>query len=233
MPSEGVRVTSANKEQYLESICRLGGEDRAVAVAALAEELGISPVSTHQMIKKLVALGLVAYEPYKGVMLTSAGRTRARRLIRRHRLWERFLTDVLDLPWDEVHAEACRLEHATSDLVEEHLARYLGDPGACPHGHPMPTADGRLEFETGCPMTDLAPGDRAVVLRVPEGDIALLQYIGALGLAPEAVIQVQAVAPFRGPLTVQVHDRPEVIAYELASRLTVRRGTTVEEAADG
>ena len=206
--SPGSSMTTANKEQYLESICRLGGERGAVGVPALAEEMGISLVSANQMIKKLAALDLVAYEPYKGVTLTSAGRSEALRLIRRHRLWERFLTDVLHLPWDQVHAEACRLEHATSAVVEGHLARFLGEPEACPHGHPMPTADGRLDFETGCPMTDLATGEDAVVLRVPEGDNALLQYIAALGLSPAAAIRVEAVAPFEGPLTVEVGDAP-------------------------
>lgn len=226
-------MTTANKEQYLESICRLAGGGAAVGLSALAEEMGISLASTNEMVKKLAALDLVAYEPYKGVTLTGAGRSEALRLIRRHRLWERFLTDELHIPWDQVHAEACRLEHATSALVEGHLARYLGEPEACPHGHPMPTADGRLDFEAGSPMTDLAPGESAVVLRVPEGETDLLQYIAALGLEPDAAFRIQAVAPFRGPLTVEVGGARQVIGHELASRIVVRRASSAQEACDG
>jgi DtxR family Mn-dependent transcriptional regulator len=221
-------VTTANKEQYLESIHRLGGAHAPVGLSALADLLDISPVSTHEMIKKLAAVELVAYEPYRGVTLTSAGCIEALRLIRRHRLWERFLTDVLNLPWDAVHAEACRLEHATSALVEAHLARYLEEPGACPHGHPMPTADGSLDFEAGCPMTDVAPGEGAVVLRVPERDAGLLQHLAAIGLAPGATFRLAAVEPFMGPLTLQVGHSTRVIGFDLAARIDVRRGAARE-----
>lgn len=223
-------MTTASKEQYLESIYRLGSERGPVGLSALAEEMGISPVSTNEMIKKLAALELVTYEPYQGVALTPSGRTEALRLLRRHRLWERFLTDVLGLAWDQVHEEACRLEHATSLLVEEHLARFLHDPDACPHGHPMPSADGQVDFEAGLPMTALGAGENAVILRVPEGDTALLRYLGDLGFAPAAAVNVQAVEPFQGPLTVRIGDAQRVLGQEVASRIVVRRLAPPQEA---
>jgi DtxR family transcriptional regulator, Mn-dependent transcriptional regulator len=210
-------------QQYLETLCRLGGETGQVTLAVLAEEMGVSGVSASEMIKKLAALELVTYEPYRGARLTDAGLTEALSLLRRHRLWERFLTDVLDLPWDRVHAEACRLEHATSPLVEQYLATFLDEPDACPHGHPMPTADGHLDFEAGCPMTDLTAGETGVILRVPEGKPELLHYLATLGVQPGVNIRVESAAPFKGPLTTLVGETRQVLGHEVAAGIAVRR----------
>ncbi|MGA9351236.1 MAG: metal-dependent transcriptional regulator [Anaerolineae bacterium] len=209
-------------EEYLEAIYKLREEGQPVALSTLAECLKISPVSANEMVRKLVEQKLVLYEPYKGVSLTPAGQAQALAVIRRHRLWERFLTDVLGLSWDQVHEEACRLEHATSPLVEERLAQLLGEPGTCPHGHPMPTAEGEMAVEAGCPLAELTAGQKARILRVPEGDVTLLQYLATLGLEPQATVQVEAVAPFQGPLTVQVGEARHVLGRELASQIVVR-----------
>jgi len=209
-------------EEYLEAICKLGEEGQPVAVSALAKHLKISSVSANEMVRKLVGRELVLYEPYKGVSLTPAGQTQALVVIRRHRLWERFLTDVLGLSWDQVHEEACRLEHVASPLVEKRLAQFLGDPETCPHGHPMPTAEGEMTVEAGRPLAELTAGQRARVLRVPEGDDALLRYLATLGLKPQATVQVEAAAPFQGPLTVQVGEARHVLGRELASQIVVR-----------
>ena len=164
-------------EEYLEAIHKLEQDVSPVTISALAERLGISSASVSEMAGKLAEQGLATREPYKGVVLTSKGRSQALILIRRHRLWECFLTDVLGLPWDQVHEQACRLEHATSPLVEEGLAQFLGEPETCPHGHPMPTADGEIAVEDGRPLAELTAGRSARVLRVPERDSALLQYL--------------------------------------------------------
>jgi DtxR family Mn-dependent transcriptional regulator len=209
-------------EEYLEAIYKLGEGGQPVALSALAERLKISSVSANEMVRKLVERELVLYEPYKGVSLTPAGQAQALTVIRRHRLWERFLADVLGLSWDLVHEEACRLEHATSPLVEERLAQFLGEPETCPHGHPMPTAEGEMAVEAGCPLAELTAGQRARVLRVPEGNDDLLRYLATLGLEPQATVQVEAVAPFQGPLTVQVGEARHVLGRELASQIVVR-----------
>jgi len=215
-------MVTESVEEYLEAIYKLREEGQPVALSALAECLGISSVSANEMVRKLVERGLVLYEPYKGVSLTPAGQAQALVVIRRHRLWERFLTDVLGLSWDQVHEEACRLEHATSPLVEKRLAQLLGEPETCPHGHPMPTADGEMAVEAGCPLAELTEGQKAMVLRVPEGDDALLRYLASLGLKPQAVIRVEAAAPFQGPLTVRVGEARHVLGQELAAKVTVR-----------
>jgi DtxR family Mn-dependent transcriptional regulator len=215
-------MVSENIEEYLEAIYKLEQDVSPVTTTALAKQLGISPASVSEMAGKLAEQGLVTREPYKGVALTAKGRSQALIVIRRHRLWERFLTDVLGLSWDQVHEEACRLEHVTSPLVEERLARLLGEPETCPHGHPLPTAEGEMAVEAGCYLAELTAGQRAIVLRVPERDPALLQYLASLGLKPQAIIQVEAAAPFQGPLTLQVGEALSVLGRELASKIVVR-----------
>lgn len=213
-------MTTDSMEQYLQTICKLSSEQSPVALSALADQMRISSVSANEMIKKLVARGLVAYEPYKGVTLTAEGQTQALRVIRRHRLWERFLTDVLGLPWDRVHEEACQLEHATSALVEERLAQFLNEPETCPHGHPLAGAE--CCREEGLPLSEMEPGQRAVVLRVAEHNAELLRYLAELELRPQAVIEVEEVAPFDGPLTVRIGECSRVIGRQVASQITVQ-----------
>ena len=215
-------MTSENIEEYLETIYKLEQDVSPVATSALAKQLGISPASVSGMAGKLAAQGFVTREPYKGMALTAEGKHQALIVIRHHRLWERFLTDVLGLPWDQVHEEACRLEHVTSPLVEERLAQFLDQPETCPHGHPMPTTEGEMTVEAGRPLAELTAGQGAIVLRVPEEDVALLQYLATLGLKPQAVVQVEAVAPFQGPLTVQVGEARHVLGRELASQIVVQ-----------
>ena len=215
-------MTTDSMEQYLQTICRLGSEQSPVALSALADHLGISSVSANEMIKKLVARELVTYEPYKGVTLTAEGQAQALRVIRRHRLWERFLADVLGISWDRVHEEACQLEHATSALVEEKLAQFLSEPETCPHGHPVAGTDCCFEDEEGFPLSEMEPGQRAVILCVAEHDADLLRYLAELELRPQAVIEVEEVAPFDGPLTVRIGECRRVIGRQVASQVTVQ-----------
>ena len=214
-------MTTDSMEQYLQTICKLSGEQSPVALSALADRLRVSSVSANEMIKKLGARGLVTYEPYKGVTLTAEGQAQALRVIRRHRLWERFLADVLGIPWDRVHEEACQLEHATSSLVEEKLAQFLDEPETCPHGYPVTGTD--CCCEEGLPLSELEPGQRAVVLRVADHDADLLRYLAELELRPQAVIEIEEVAPFDGPLTVSIGECRRVIGRQVASQITVRR----------
>jgi uncharacterized membrane protein/Mn-dependent DtxR family transcriptional regulator len=196
-------------------------ENQSVSLSALAEGLAISPVSANEMVKKPVKRGLVTYERYKGVTLTAKGQALALAVTRRHRLWEQFLTDVLGLDWDRVHEEACRLEHATSPLVEERLARFLDWPETCPHGHPVPTSEGEIAREAGVPLSEMEPGARGVVLSIPE-EPELLQYLGSLGLVTQAEFEVEAVAPLEGSLTVGVGDTQHIVGRKVASRVKVR-----------
>jgi len=216
-------MVSESVEEYLEAAYKLGGGETPVAISLLAKRLQVSPVSAHEMVKKLAKLGLVSYTPYKGVTLTEEGRSQALRVIRRHRLWERFLADVLGLPWDQVHEEACRLEHATSPLVEEKLAEFLAEPEFCPHGNPVPTEEGSVVIEEACALSELGPGQRGRVLRVSEEEPGLLQHLDALGLRPHAEVLVEEVAPFQGPLTVLVEGVRQTLGQWVASQIMVQR----------
>ena len=213
-------MTTDSMEQYLQTICKLSGEQSPVALSALADRLGVSSVSANEMIKKLVVRGLVTYEPYRGVTLTAEGQTQALRVIRRHRLWERFLADVLDIPWDRVHEEACQLEHATSSLVEEKLAQFLDEPETCPHGYPVEGTG--CCCEEGLPLSEMEPGQCAVVLRVAEHDAALLRHLAELELRPHTIIEIEEVAPFDGPLTVRIGESRQVVGRQVASQVIVQ-----------
>ncbi|HVA34545.1 MAG TPA: metal-dependent transcriptional regulator [Candidatus Baltobacteraceae bacterium] len=129
-------------EEYLEAVYRLEREGPGVTTSGLAASLGVAPASVSGMLKKLGSDGYVEQVARGEVKLTPKGLDVALRVIRRHRLAERLLTDVLGMSGDDVHVEACMLEHAISDRVEERLVALLGDPKTCPHGHPIPPADG-------------------------------------------------------------------------------------------
>jgi len=138
------RARSISVEDYLLTIYRLQADEAPVKTMALAEHLGVTAPSISGMLRKLQRSGLVSHERYYGVVLTPHGQEEALRLLRRHRLWEVFLSEVLDLPHDQSHVEAHRLEHATSDEVAERLAAFLGHPDTDPQGQPIPTPHGAL-----------------------------------------------------------------------------------------
>jgi len=214
---------SESTEEYLKVLCKLGAGSEPVAIGDLAERLGISAVSTHEMIKRLAGQELVSYQPYKGVSLTAVGAEIASRVVRRHRLWERFLHDVLKLPWSQVHEEAGRLEHAASPLVIEKLAEFLDNPENCPHGYPIPDEECPCESPAQeRRLSDLHAGERSVVLCIPEEDPDFLAYVDRLGLLPQASFEVIEVAPFDGPLTIEIEGQRQVIGYKAASQIVVK-----------
>lgn len=218
MPEEG--LTEA-VEEYLEAIYKMSLEGPVIA-ARLAERMGVSPPTVADMLKRLSDKGLVSSSRRDGVKLSKKGLETAETMVRRHRLWERFLTDVLGLNWDEVHEEACRLEHAMSPQVEEKLADILGHPETCPHGFPIPgTRGAKKRAREAKPLSMMSVGDEAVIERVTEEDSQLLQYLSSLGLLPEAKISIKEIAPFKGPMLVQVCGAQYALGQEVASKIMV------------
>jgi DtxR family Mn-dependent transcriptional regulator len=132
---------SQTAEDYLKEIYKLQQEQGRATTSALAERVGVSPPSATAMLKKLAELKLLRHEPYRGVVLTSAGEKAAIEVIRHHRLLEQYLSETLGMPVDEVHAEAERLEHALSEELEARIDESLGFPTHDPHGDPIPGAD--------------------------------------------------------------------------------------------
>jgi DtxR family transcriptional regulator, Mn-dependent transcriptional regulator len=213
-------VLSEATQDYLKAIWKLG-QDGPASTSAIADDLAVSPASATGMLKRLAALGLVEHERYHGASLTPAGERVALEVVRHHRLLELYLMEALGLGWDEVHAEADRLEHHLSEEVEARIDAALGYPKRDPHGDPIPTAELELVTDPARTLAQLVRGDEAVILCVPDSDPALLRYLGELGLFPERHILIVERAPFGGPLTVEVEGARHAIAVELAERIAV------------
>ncbi|MBO8140725.1 MAG: metal-dependent transcriptional regulator [Firmicutes bacterium] len=207
-------------EMYLKAILLIGYENPPVTVTKVAEFLGVSAASVSEMMKRMEANDLVTVTG-AGIVLTPAGLQDARRLVRRMRLAERLLSDVLGLPLANVYEEACRLEHAISDAVEERIAAVLGDPDTCPHGHPIPSAAGRVDCPLAESLSQFGPGDRATVVNVPERDPDLLRYLEGFGIRPGVEVLVEDVAPYNGPFFLRIGDRRQAVAREALEQVRV------------
>lgn len=189
-------------ENYLKAMFHLGHEG-LVTTTALADALEVSPPSASSMIRRLTEGSLVRRDAH-GVGLTDHGRLHALQVVRRHRLLETFLAEVLGMPWDEVHDEAEVLEHALSPALEARIAAYLGHPERDPHGDPIPSADGEHREEWADPLAAAPEGSRFRVERVSDRDPEALRYLARLGLRPGVWITVLEQEPFGGPLWVDI-----------------------------
>jgi len=210
-----------SNEEYLEAIYRLEREGPGVTTSGLASDLGVAPASVSGMLKKLDADGYIEHCARGEAKLTPRGLEVGIRVVRRNRLAERLLTDILGMPWDEVHAEACKLEHAISASVERRLVEVLGDPKVCPHGHPIPPADGTPPPHPDVPLAQVQAGAAATVYGVTEGVPEILRHLGDVGLRPGAEVSVIEKAPLGGPVTVEVNGKRHAISLELARMVTV------------
>ncbi|MBL8824488.1 MAG: metal-dependent transcriptional regulator [Planctomycetia bacterium] len=173
-------------QDYLKTLHRLGGAERLVSPVDIAVRLDVRAPSVTGMLKRLSELGYIQYESGKGARLTAFGTIEARRVIRRHRLVELFLHQVLKLDWSEIDAEAEALEHAISPRLEQALAHYLGEPVEDPHGHPIPSRDGQITCRSLLPISTFQPGDKMVVREVPDEHPDRLRRWQELGLLPGA-----------------------------------------------
>jgi DtxR family transcriptional regulator, Mn-dependent transcriptional regulator len=208
-------------QDYVKAIYELHREEGRVTTTALARRMEVAAPSATSMIKRLADLGLARHEPYQGVALEPAGERIALEMIRHHRLAERFLSEVLGVPWDEVHEEAERWEHVLSEDVENRIDEVLGFPTSDPHGSPIPARDGSIVRLDSVPLAELEPGQSGRVAEVSDRDGEVLRYLARIGLVPEAQVQVEDVEPFEGPLTLRIGGRRQVLARELARELLV------------
>lgn len=210
-------------QDYLKAIHELNVGGGSAATSLIAERLGVAAGSVTGMLKRLASRGLVEHVPYYGARLTASGEAEAIRLIRRHRVLELFLVQVLGYGWDEVHEEAERLEHAVSDRLIERMAATLGDPAEDPHGAPIPEIGVAFEDRQFPSLWELEAGARGVLRRVPDEDPDALRYLAELDLRPGAELTVVGRAPFNGPLSVRVAETEHVIGAELSRALQVER----------
>jgi DtxR family Mn-dependent transcriptional regulator len=226
-----VRATpavTAPVEDYLKVIFELESASPAGVAGTneIAAELGFAPASVSGMVRRLAEQGLITHERYRGVRLTKAGRRAALRTIRRHRVIEAYLTTALGYPWDRVHDEAERLEHAASDELIDRMAAAIGEPATDPHGAPIPARDGTLAEDPPLVSLDqVAVGSRVSVERVSDRDPEQLRYLAEIGITPGQTVHVLSRAPFDGPIELRIGKATRSIGPALARQiLTVEQG---------
>ena len=201
-------------QDYLKAIHRLGGTDGVVSPVDIAARLGVRAPSVTGMLKRLAEAGWIAYEPGRGARLTAQGVSEARRVIRRHRLVELFLTRVLGLDWSEVDAEAENLEHAISPRLEQALAAHLGEPLEDPHGHPIPTPEGQLAQRALKRLSQFQAGDWVLIREAQDDNPERLRRWHTLGLVPGATVHILSYQPLDDLFEVQVGDRMVTLGSE-------------------
>jgi DtxR family Mn-dependent transcriptional regulator len=210
-------------EDYLKTIFALEQEKSPVSTSRIAEARSVKPGSATSMVQRLHKLNLVNYEKHYGVTLTETGREIALEVIRHHRLVELYLMEALGFAWDEVHEQADLLEHVISEKLEERIAAALNHPEFDPHGDPIPSKEGIVIDIASQPLSELPAGSRAIVSRVPDdADSELLRYLGELGLTPGTEFTVLEVAPFDGPITLDIGESTRIIGFRAAGAVLVR-----------
>ncbi len=180
-------------EEYLETVLELEESGIRPMRARIVERLGVSAPAVSETVRRLEREGYLTLDDSRAIMLTDKGRTFATSIMRRHRLAERLLTDVLKVPWSQVHEEAGRLEHAISPRLEAHLVALLGDPGTCPHGNPIPGSVNARDVSTQVPLGSATAGTTVVVRRIDEeleAQFDRMQELEASGVMPGRMLQV-------------------------------------------
>ncbi len=203
------------EEEYLQTIFWLMEAGLPITGANIAKAMQLSPPTVHEMIKRLERDGYVTRSADKILHLTEDGRAEAEQITRRHRMIERFLTDVLGIPWDEVHEEAERLEHAMSPVLEERMRAAIGEANTCPHGHPI---DGVRE--EGAPLAAVDLGAKVVVLRFENEAESLLHYLMDIGLYPG--LSGTVTAKDDESVLIESHNGKHEVTRTVAETVTVR-----------
>jgi DtxR family Mn-dependent transcriptional regulator len=211
-------------ENYLIAICTLTDEGQQPTLARLAQHCGVSLPTASEAVRRLARDGLATVEPRRSVELTPAGREIADTLLRRHRLVERWLTDVLGLDWATAHEEAHKLEHAVSAVVEERMAASMDYPTTCPHGNPIVPPSPQERATPLVSLGEVAPGVAVRLRRISElaeDNHELMEFYEQHGFRPGGELRVRDRGPLNGPLTVEVAGREVAISLEAAAYLWV------------
>ena len=214
---------AASAADYLAAIYEMAEEDIPTLQANVARWTGVSPASVSEAVKRLRRDGYLA-DGTRDLRFTGEGEAAARRLVRRHRLAERFLIDVVGLPWHRAHEEAGAWERVISDEVEDRIASILDDPATCPHGNPIPGSHRTVDLSDLRPLNRFGPGDRVRLERLTEDlelDLSVMRYFEETGLMPGGAIRVVDVGP-DGTMTLEVDGKRVGLGAELTDNLWVR-----------
>jgi DtxR family Mn-dependent transcriptional regulator len=214
-------ILSQSIEDYLKAIYLLESENdgKGVSTTQVAEALNISSASVTNMIKKLSGLKLVDYESYYGARLTESGRKIALEVIRHHRLLELYLKEMMGYSWDQVHDEAEKLEHHISEQFEDRIAELLDHPTHDPHGDPIPSKDGVMPETANEKLTEASENKPYLIGRVRDQDPDLLRYLEKIGLIPGVKVKLVEKAPFKGPITLDVEGKTQIIGHDVAEAI--------------
>lgn len=214
---------SQSTQDYLKYIFELTEDGAPASTNDLAARLEVAPASVTGMVQKMAVARppLVNYRKHQGVTLTGEGKLVALEIIRHHRLLETWLVQTLGYTWDEVHEDACRLEHVISEDFEKRIAAALGHPSRDPHGDPIPSADLQMPADGSIPLSTLRPPEKATVIRVEAGDSSLLRYLNELGLIPGNNISIINYSPFDGNLKININDREVVVGPSITNNIFV------------
>jgi len=205
------------EEEYLQTLFWLQEAGLPMTGANVARAMQLSPPTVHEMIGRLERDGYITRGGDKSISFTASGQQHAEEIVRRHRLIERFLTDVLGIPWDEVHEEAERLEHAMSPVLEERMLAAIGDAKTCPHGHPI-VAGTRIQ---GVPLADVAEGATITVLRFENEAEELLHYLKTTGIEPGVEGVVETAGSEGGEVVVRAGDQTITVDGTVAETVSV------------
>jgi len=212
-------------QDYLKHIFELSEDGKPASTNDLAARLEVAPASVTGMVKKLAAATppLVNYRKHQGVTLTDDGQRAALEIIRHHRLLETWLVQTLGYSWDEVHEEACRLEHVISENFEARIAAALGHPSRDPHGELIPGIDLEMPTDDSTPLSSLRPLQEATIIRVNASDPSLLRHLEELGMVPGTNLKVLAHSPFDSNLTIELGDREFVAGPAVTNNIFVEK----------
>ncbi len=209
-------------QDYVKTILKLESDSVEVSTSSLASTLGVTPSSVCGMLKKLSKERMVSYRQYRGVRLTRKGKRSALEVLRRHRLIELFLIEVLKMPWESVHREAETLEHVVSDEVLARIDELLAYPKHDPHGSPIPSPDGKLSISKAIRLDQLQVDQRGIVCEVEDDDSAMLQHLQKIGLVPGVRITVNCVLSIDGSRELRNGKRVLTVSEKVASAVWVQ-----------
>lgn len=217
---------SIKMRSYLGEIYRLQDmeqpEDGYVSTSALAELLFVSAPAVNRMVNRLKELELLEHEPYKGIRLSPQGEAEALKQLRAHRIAECFLEKVMGIAWEYVYQEAANISLALNDTLLDRMTAMSGNPSICPHGEPIPNADGTIEKVDDQLLSEIETEQRVVITRMRTREVERLNYIHALGLTPGTELDVIHRAPFNGPMQLKVDREYRIIGHNLAELIRAK-----------
>lgn len=217
-------MQNISKEDYLSAIYKFKDENGETKAKKIAEKLGISNAAVTDMLKKLSKDKFIKYQKYKGISLTQNGEEYARNIVRRHRIWEVFLHQIVGMPWDKVHDEAHNLEHSASDNLINRMEEMLDFPEYDPHGDPIPSKEGIIpKQKKSVALSLLGKNETGVVLRVNDFDNSFLKYISKIGIDLGKEIHVRNILNFDRSMIVKIDDKEINISGTLAANIFVER----------